>query len=142
MDNLIDINNLTSLVSKHLQNNTLKTFPLEKFNLKNILDYIKFKKNEYYRNIIFKNKLFEIIIISWWQGSKTKFHNHPKNGCKLKVLFGELQEKLFSNNNLKINLITENQCSYLDDSIGIHQIEACKPSLSLHIYSPSGFYDK
>jgi len=142
MDKFININNLSTMVNKHLENNKLSTFPIEKYNLENILEYIHFKKNDYYKNIIYKSKLFEIIIISWWKGCKTNFHNHPKNGCILKVIFGQLQENLLTKSKNTINIMSDNDYSYLDDSIGIHQIEALTHSLSLHIYSPSGFYDK
>lgn len=133
-------------IEAHLKTHfNLKTFPLEKYKIGNFSDlayYIEFKKNIYNKKIIFRNESFEIVLISWWNGVTTNFHKHPQNGCKLKVIFGKLIEILkLNNNNNKISYLTHNKVSYLDDSIGIHKIEALEPSLSLHIYSPPCFYD-
>lgn len=140
----ITLNELSNLINNHLKNNKkLSSFPFNNYYLKNTNDYIKFKENDYSRNTIFRNDIFEIIAISWWGGSKTNYHKHPENGCKLKVIFGKLKETLLLSNKIKkINLLKKNNCSYLDNSIGIHQIEALEPSLSIHIYSPPGYYDK
>ena len=70
------------------------------------------------------------------ENSFTKYHNHPKNGCVLKVLQGQLLE-INKNNMLTLN----------KDNVGIklhnefHRILANEQSYSLHYYSPPNFYD-
>ena len=53
-------------------------------------------KTDYIRNKVYSNKYFEIILISWGPNSKSKIHDHSKNGCAFKVLQGELVEYLYN----------------------------------------------
>lgn len=137
----ITIENLAIQINQHLEKNKLKDFPLQNFNITDFKNKINFIKNEYYRNIVYSNNLFEIIIISWSPSSITPIHYHPENGCLLKILQGELNEELFLNNkDIKNNILTTNSISYLDNNIGTHRISTKENTVSLHIYSPSGFY--
>ena len=43
------------------------------------------------------NELFEIIIISWNYNQKSPIHNHPENGCLMKILKGSLTEEKYNN---------------------------------------------
>lgn len=142
MSKNITIFNLAKKIEQHLQNNTLKNFKLQNYKIIDYQDKIKFKNNTYTRNIIFSNKLFEIIIISWDKNSITNIHNHPTNGCLLTVLEGILSEKIYFNNNTcKYNILLPDSVSYLDDKIGQHLIYSPSNSISLHIYSPPNFYN-
>ncbi|ADO67447.1 putative type I cysteine dioxygenase [Cafeteria roenbergensis virus] len=140
--NIQKTEHLAFLISNHLKNKKLNTFPLEKFTLKNYSKLFTFVENNYNRNIVYRNKQFEIVTIYWDEKSKSPFHSHPEQGCILKVISGTLKENLLLNNNeMKVNILNKDNTSYLDNSIGIHQIEALKPTKSIHIYSPPGFYD-
>ena len=120
----------------------LKDISLKNYTYSNVIQYINFQKNTYTRNKVYSDNNIDIFILSWYPDSKSPIHNHPKNGCILKVLFGQLQEhKYLTNKKYIINNISKNKQSYLDDTIGTHQIIALLPTVSLHIYSPSGFYD-
>ena len=94
-----------------------------------------------HKNIVFS----EIILICWDRNSETKIHNHPNGGCILKVLKGNLNEKLYCNNTKQIkqnNVLKENDTSYIDDNIGLHSIHNNNNiSFTLHIYSPPNFYE-
>jgi len=68
----------------------LKALPPEEFTLERIDDYLtglvldqgslktflNFKDGAYTRNLVFKNDLFEVLILCWDIGQKTPVHNH------------------------------------------------------------------
>ena len=100
-------------------------------------------KTDYIRNKVYSNKYFEIILISWGPNSKSKIHDHSKNGCAFKVLQGELVEYLY---NKKLDLINnknylKNDISYIDNNIGYHKIINNTKNIvhSIHIYSPPNY---
>lgn len=107
--------------------------------------YINLKKNDYNKNIIYRNNKYEIILISWDQNATTKIHNHPKNGCIMKILEGSLIEETYDTKTLdKIdtNIYEKDNTSYIHDNLYYHKItNNASQSFSLHIYSPPNFYD-
>ncbi|VBB17823.1 I cysteine dioxygenase [Yasminevirus sp. GU-2018] len=100
------------------------------------------------------NDDFEFVLICWDKGQRSPIHDHPDNGCLVKVLQGELCEELYkkqrslegqykrigSRNN------RAGDVSYMEKNVVIHRIsnvssnemEGCK-TVSLHIYSPPKF---
>ena len=103
----------------------------------------KFDQTDGYQKIvIFKDDVFELILIKWSKGATTKIHSHPKNGCLLKHLQGKLLEEKYLDNILyKKTVITDNITSYMHDKMGQHKIIAEEDSYSLHFYSPPNFYN-
>jgi hypothetical protein len=124
-----------------------------------VMDFIKFfnfspinidgffprevSKNSIQRKIIHRNSNYEIIVIYWPAETMKDYHYHPNNGCILYVLTGKLLEIIKKNNDHKeYQYLRENgDTSYIDDHKGIHKIVALEDSISIHIYSPPGFYD-
>jgi hypothetical protein len=142
MSKNITINRLAVDISKHLEHSLLKDFHLDNYNIIDYEKYIHFVNKTYNRNTVFSNDSFEIILISWSAGAITNIHNHPKNGCLLTILQGQLIEDLhLVNNTIKTNILITKSDSYLDDSIGTHIIYSPVNTVSLHIYSPPGFYN-
>ena len=139
-----------------LNNNTKKN----SINLINVINDIKLlrfeedqwykyinlqKKNTYNKTIIYRNDIYEIILISWDKNAITKIHNHPKNGCIMKILKGSLMEETYNSNTLeKIgeNIYEKDNISYIHDDLYHHKIiNTSHLSDSVHIYSPPKFYD-
>lgn len=94
--------------------------------------------NKYNKLLLYENKDFEMRLIHWGIGSRTKIHNHDNQQCTFILLEGELKEKLYTlntyQNGSKINkqnqlsyisdkLILPSDVSYIDDKIGYHKIE-------------------
>ena len=139
------IEKLVELLETHLQIKSLKDFQVELLNEEIDISQknIEFSEDHYCRNLIFRNKVFEIYIIGWKPNQETKYHRHPENGCLMTVLKGLLIEYIKTDN----NIITYNRkigdCSYIHDEIGIHKIKNNKDteSITLHIYSPPKFYN-
>ncbi|KAM9252797.1 cysteine dioxygenase type 1 isoform 2-T2 [Dugong dugon] len=77
----------------------------------------------------------------------SSIHDHTDSHCFLKMLQGNLKETLFAWPDKKSNemikkserILRENQCAYINDSIGLHRVENIshtEPAVSLHLYSP------
>jgi predicted metal-dependent enzyme (double-stranded beta helix superfamily) len=98
---------------------------------------------KYTRQTLFTNSHFDVLLIVWSPGSTSKIHNHPDNGCVIKVLRGSLSEERFSLSLDKTaeNIIEADKVSYIDNTIGYHRI--CNKTnefvFSLHIYSPPNY---
>lgn len=112
-------------------------------------DWVEFKTNfplvnqkKYYKHIIFRNDFCELILIKWDKGTVSTIHKHPKNGCIMKLLKGNIREERFCDKEIyQVNNIKENSTSYMHDILGEHRIIALEESYSLHLYSPPNFYN-
>jgi len=133
---------------EHLKNvknfKEVKDF-LEKYNSDDWKKYIKI--NSTYNKIkIYENLNYEIYIITWNIKQYTKIHDHALYGCFLKLLQGKLKETIYSKNLdiLKINILEENNISFMDNNIGYHTInnDYDDIAVSIHVYSPSNHVTK
>ncbi|KAL6030726.1 hypothetical protein STEG23_028885 [Scotinomys teguina] len=110
--------------------------------------YAKFDQYRYTRNLVDQgNGKFNLMILCWGEGHGSSIHDHTDSHCFLKMLQGNLKETLFawpdkrSNEMIKKSerTLRENQCAYINDSIGLHRVENVshtEPAVSLHLYSP------
>ena len=103
--------------------------------------------NIYTKEIVHRNKLYSLEILSWGPYSKSQIHNHADFGCFMKVLNGSLKENLYNENLefLKETKFEKNDVTYIDNNIGIHSIEnnnESNMSYSLHIYFPGKYNTK
>jgi hypothetical protein len=115
------------------------------FDIRELSNHINFKKNEYNKSILYRDSKYEIVLICWAKHSSTEIHNHPENGCIMKILKGNLLEECFNIKTLdkiKINMYEENNVSYIHDDLYLHKIiNKDQETISLHIYSPPNFYN-
>ena len=102
--------------------------------------------NNYYKKKIYSNELAEMFIITWNINAESKVHDHPDEGCILKVLKGKLKEEIYENREDKIEYISEQILKYNDVGFQIsnkylHKIKNINKdyTVSLHIYSPPNF---
>ena len=102
------------------------------------------KKNKkigfYYRYLVYQDYDFDIYVIEWTKNSYADIHDHPDNGCLLKVLEGELLEKNYDKK-LKLidsETIKKDDVNYIQNNLRYHSIQNTfdGTSYSLHIYSP------
>uniref|UniRef100_A0A5F8AAE6 Cysteine dioxygenase n=7 Tax=Cercopithecinae TaxID=9528 RepID=A0A5F8AAE6_MACMU len=110
--------------------------------------YAKFDQYRYTRNLVDQgNGKFNLMILCWGEGHGSSIHDHTNSHCFLKMLQGNLKETLFAWPDKKSNemvkkserVLRENQCAYINDSIGLHRVENIshtEPAVSLHLYSP------
>ncbi|XP_025060402.1 cysteine dioxygenase type 1 isoform X2 [Alligator sinensis] len=78
----------------------------------------------------------------------SSIHDHTDSHCFMKILQGNLKETLFEWPGKKgtgemtkksERVLRENQCAYINDSIGLHRVENTshtESAVSLHLYSP------
>jgi hypothetical protein len=130
-------NNLNILFRYNFNINSIK-YIINKYNGNDWNNYIT-NTESYSKSIIYKNKQYELLLISWKKDTETKYHNHPKNGCYLKVIEGELLEINKINNEISYNLLTPSNDGFKKHN-EYHKIIALKDSYSLHLYSPPNFY--
>ena len=104
------------------------------------LEYIESNSARYTRNLIYKDDMIDMFVISWSAHSHTKIHNHAKNGCIMKILKGQLTESIYDKNlaNISMKTLCENSVGYMSDDVGYHKISNMSDhiAVSLHIYSP------
>lgn len=104
---------------------------------------------------LYRNNNYEINLIEWNKGAKSLVHNHPPNGCVIKLIDGSLLEDRYdhtiNSNKTHIehtqrNIIipihsfnkTQTHSYYIDCLHSVTNINNDK-SYSLHLYSPPNF---
>lgn len=105
-------------------------------------EHISLSNFSYNKKILYSNDVIDIVLISWNNNQSTKIHDHPDNGCLMRVMKGELIENIYTNDltYLKKNILKKNNCSYLEKNYILHNISNCNDvSVSLHIYSPPNY---
>ena len=117
----------------------IQSLPL---NHKSLKKYIFFRKNFYTRNLIHREKDFEILTICWPKQTDAPIHGHEGEKCWARVEKGNLHignYQMLSNSPLKLNMINELSCDagYLDGPADIHSVKNISEdfSTSLHIYA-------
>ncbi|KAF1321939.1 Cysteine dioxygenase, partial [Globisporangium splendens] len=102
----------------------------------------------YTRNLIATdNETYALILIVWNRGKYSPIHDHPCDGCWVKVIDGAINEVRYVSQDGKLvessNLTLDQGVTYMDDSMGFHKIgnpSAAVDAITLHLYSPP--YDK
>lgn len=128
---------------------------LELIDKKNILEsykgtdwckFIKYSDIKYNRISLINNDKYEIILICWKKGQSSGVHDHPENGCLVKLLQGKLKEEVYSYKEkltkLSFSIISQNDIAFQKGNRGLHNIIALEDSVSLHIYSPPKYQPK
>ncbi|XP_062854979.1 cysteine dioxygenase type 1 [Trichomycterus rosablanca] len=113
------------------------------------MKFAKFDQYRYTRNLVDEgNGKFNLMILCWGEGHGSSIHDHTDSHCFLKLLQGQLKETLFEWPDGKAHgsmvpkcqrILQENQCAYINDSIGLHRVENVSHTecaASLHLYSP------
>ena len=153
------INNIKDLgqnITQKLQNGSklrdLK-FLIQQYDGSDLLKFVQFSNSGYTRNVVFQNDLIDVVVISWNEHQCCKIHDHPDNGCLMKIMDGKLIENVYTrsiqnneiNNgsfdDLKLcntNILLKNDISFIQGKNGLHRItnEQNAKTISLHIYSP------
>lgn len=126
----------------------LKTHPVQPESLR---PYIFFRPASYTRNLIFKNKLFEILALCWEIGQASRIHNHRDQRCWMAVPAGKLtvqnycvrdrdpEKKTCRVEPSESFLITPTEPAEVGQQEPVHQVlnpaEFGERAVSLHIYS-------
>jgi cysteine dioxygenase len=106
--------------------------------------FVNINHDKYSREIVLRNENYEIIIITWDKKQASHVHNHPSNGCLMKILHGTLLEEQYCTQTCcKTNELVydKNNISYIDNLTCYHRIvnNTENHAVSLHIYSPPNY---
>ena len=136
--------------------NKLKEFSKEDFPVPEVSSYLlnlnidqeELKKyllradDHYTRNLIHRDRDFEIMIICWPPNTSAPIHGHEGEKCWARVQDGNLQicnYEEVSSSPLKLNMIQELSCApgFLDGPADIHSVENITEEFatSLHVYA-------
>lgn len=100
------------------------------------------------KKLIFSSELLDMYVVTWPPKSASKIHDHPNNGCIMRVLDGELVEDEFANVcespiYVKTNIMKHNEknIGYKRGNEMLHKISNNTDQfcVSLHLYSKGGF---
>ena len=138
---------LFSTINNKVKNNhklkDLKNI-MNKYNGSDWKDHLLFSEDKYNRNVIYSNECIEMIIISWNNNQTSGIHDHPRDGCLMKILQGDLDEHIHKNNNnldiIDIHNCEEGSVGYQEGNDILHNIvNKNNKTVSLHIYSPPNY---
>lgn len=98
----------------------------------------------YTRNLIATdNESYALIMIIWNRNRYSPIHNHPCDGCWVKIISGamnEVQYRIQQNKLYEVsNIILDRGVTYIDDSMGLHKVGNPRHdqlAITLHLYSP------
>ena len=96
--------------------------------------YINLKEN-YTRNLVFKNDKFQLIIMTWPGKFESFIHDHNKNECVFNIYKNNQDKlKLETTNQIKIN-----QIGNINDNYGYHSVKNNSDdfAVSIHLYIKS-----
>ena len=122
---------------------------LNKYQLKqeHMIKYSHFSKEQYTRNLVYRDPNFEILFLCWHSGQIAPIHGHEGEKCWARVECGQLKfcnYNLISEHPLKLKRQEEliANIGYLDGPADIHSVEnnSKEKAISLHVYAKP--YDK
>lgn len=98
---------------------------------------------------------YTLLVLCWNQGQCSPIHDHPCDGCWMRVLEGQVQECRYqpqkggtagSDDAAAAALVgtsdetyTAGDLAFIDDNLGYHKVgnpSATVPAVTLHLYSP------
>jgi cysteine dioxygenase len=150
IDNLID--GLRQIPAENFICGTIYNFLKEnRVDVDSLEPYLFFNKENYTRNLIFKNELFEVMAVCWEVGQASLIHDHADQSCWMAMPIGRLQIKNFrllesnpETNRCKIELIesfelTGDCAAEVELEDPLHQVLNLRKfgqrAVSLHVYS-------
>ncbi|QGR54122.1 cystein dioxygenase [Moumouvirus maliensis] len=144
------MNTLDKLIDK-LEKNFIKETDIinfidifREYNGDDWVSFVQFN-GKYNKVLIKRTEYFELYLIFWNENQKSDIHDHPHQGCLMKILSGELQEQEYINLNGEIkpghsNILKKDNIVYKSGNEILHQIFSPQKSVSMHLYSPP-FYE-
>lgn len=102
---------------------------------------------KYTRNLIATdNETFTLLLLCWNPGKESPIHDHPCDGCWLRVCQGKIQETRYKinteTNKMEVTsdeVFEHDKPAFIDDSMGYHKVgnpSKSIPAITLHLYCP------
>jgi cysteine dioxygenase len=103
---------------------------------------MRFISVTYNKILLYACKQYEVYLICWLAGQETPVHDHPEEGCLMRVVSGKLVEDTYhASNGVKIQATTLGPMmhTFRHGKNIVHRIRALEDSVSLHVYLPPGY---
>lgn len=113
--------------------------------------FLHFSSSHYTRNLVYRSELFELMVICWDIGQRSRVHNHQGQNCWMAVPIGRLVVQNYSVIRQDESmgfceleeadevLVDSRQPSFVDPAIPVHAVanpvEFDQRAASLHVYS-------
>lgn len=118
----------------------------KRFEEDTFLPFIHFRDDTYGRNLVYKNRFFELSVLTWLPEHRTPIHDHAGQRCWMFIDSGELTVKNFAfprtdEFQLKplgpVEVLEAGERVYVDDSLSLHSITnaSSRPAVSVHLYA-------
>ena len=146
--NIKDIIKKTDIIIRENKNTLIRLKELyENYKNNDWISYVKFNEHRYTRNLVYRNELFQIVLMCWPKKFTSSIHNHDKSECLYKILDGNLIETIYQKTENKLIemdklVLNKNDVGTINDNKGIHKVFNPNNNycISLHLYIPA--YDK
>jgi len=106
----------------------------------------QFDSNSYKRTLLYNDGNIDIYLIGWNNKQASKIHDHPDNGCVMRVLKNQVSEETYIMRDsglekVTYKCLTVGQTGHIKKNTILHRImnETDEQSLSLHVYSPPNY---
>ena len=131
----------SKLHRKDLLNSIFRDIQLDQHSLKKYIHWNNSK--QYTRNRIKTDgKNYDLLVLCWNPGQESKIHDHPGDGCYVKVISGRVQESIYNKKTLELKdstIVNVGSVSFIDDSMGLHKLgnpDSVNGAITLHLYTP------
>jgi cysteine dioxygenase len=105
-------------------------------------DFILFHDEKYNKILLAQNEKYDVYLICWRTGQKTRVHDHPSGGCLMKIVSGTLLEENYRSTTgefLYPRTFFPGTYAFKSGDLVVHRITAMEDTVSLHVYYPSGY---
>jgi cysteine dioxygenase len=108
-------------------------------------EYEKYSPDHYSRNLVKKNDLLELLVLCWEVKQGCPVHDHPSNGCLVRIMQSEVTENVYKNNVppefSSGSILPAGGIAYKEGNMILHEIfnHSDQRAASIHIYSPSNY---
>lgn len=110
-------------------------------------ELVNFRSDHYTRNLVHRDKSFELLVLCWGPGQESPIHNHEGQDCWMAILDGDIEEVRFSMpaaghtgplDPLGSNVFRTGEVGFIQDQMGLHLVRTASPrhaGVSLHLYA-------
>ena len=105
--------------------------------------FARFDAGGYTRNLVFKDGLYELLVVCWNPGQESPIHDHMGQRCWMAVLAGRIEELQYerapAGPPIERRALTfgRGRTAFIQDEIGLHLVRPASEgrAVSLHLYS-------
>ena len=112
---------------------------LDAFSLEACQPFLHFSATSYTRTVLQSTDAYEIVLLCWKRGQTTPVHDHPSEGCWMRILSGSLQETEYSYPDLRplgTRILGVGDGGFKRGTDVLHAILALEDTVSIHLYAP------